>query len=104
MAKAKEFLDRIVEAVAEESEIPCEIILSRCGRADVVDARWTAVYLMYKTGVYTMRIAEYMGITPRYVQYIITDFTDRKACNSSLRNIYEKIAKKFGIKCEVSAK
>ncbi len=104
MSKSRELAKSILDAVEQETEVPCGTILSRCSLAEVVDARWIAVMLFHRLGVYPMRIAELMGITPRYAQYIITDFKDRCACNSTLRKIYEKTAKKLGTKYEITWK
>lgn len=92
----------MLAAVSEETELPMETVLSRCGRAEVVDARWLAVYLMSRCGLYTMRIAEEMGVTPRYVQYILTDFEDRTAISRPLRNKYERTAKKLRNDLEIT--
>lgn len=104
MSGISELVKQVLSAVSEETEIPCETILSKCSRAEVVDARWIAVALLRRTGMYTMRIAEQLGISPRYVQYIMTDFSDRMCYNPTLRTNYEKIAKKLGIKNEISTK
>uniref|UniRef100_A0AAU8AW84 Chromosomal replication initiator DnaA C-terminal domain-containing protein n=1 Tax=Dulem virus 40 TaxID=3145758 RepID=A0AAU8AW84_9CAUD len=95
MSNTKDLVDRVLSVVADVTEIPCETILSKCSRTEVVDARWLAVAMLRRSGMYAMRIAEHLGITPRYVQYIITDFDDRIACNPTLRNSCERIAKKL---------
>lgn len=103
MSKTREIVSAVLTAVSEETEIPCKTILSRCSSADVVDARWLAVMLLHKSGVYAVRIADHLNITPRYVQYIITDFGDRIAVNKALRNNYEKIANKLRKGLEITA-
>ncbi len=103
MAGIKDLVNSVVSAVADITEIPCELILSKCSRTEVVDARWMVVYLLHKSGVYTMRIAERMRITPRYVQYIITDFEDRIAVSRPMRTNYEKIANKLRKVSETTA-
>lgn len=103
MASTKDLMNRVLSAVAEATDIPCETILSRCSSADVVDAHWLSAMLLHKSGIYAMRIAEYLRITPRYVQYIITDFEDRMAVNKPMRTNYEKIANKLRKDLEISA-
>ena len=103
MAKTREIVSAVLTAVSEETEIPYKSILSRCSSADVVDARWLAVILLHKSGIYAVRIADHLNITPRYVQYIITDFGDRAAVNKALRNNYEKIANKLRKELETTA-
>lgn len=89
-------MDYVVAVVADITEIPCKTIMSKCSRADVVDARWIAVYLLHKAGVYTMRIAEHLGITPRYVQYIVTDYEDRINLNQPMHQYYDAVRKRLG--------
>lgn len=103
MPKAKEIFKLTLNAVSEDMDIPCDVILSKCGRTEVVDARHIAVVLLSRAGLYTMRIANLMKITPRYVQYIITDFEDRLACSRPLRNNYERIANKLRKNLEMAA-
>lgn len=103
MSRTKETVERVVGAVAEATEVPSGAIMSRCSSAEVVDARWLAVALLHGCGMYPMRIAAAMGITPRYVQYIITDFEDRMALSRPLRTNYEKIAKKLRNDLETTA-
>lgn len=103
MSKSNEFAKYVLLTVAHETEIPCETILSKCRQAEVVDARHIAVMLLYKSGMYVARIADIMKITPRYVQYIITDFEDRMKCNRPLRNKYEIIANKLRNNLEITA-
>lgn len=103
MSDVKGYAERIVSIVSDETEIPCETILSRCSRAEVVDARWIAVCLLHRAGAYTMKIAEKMRITPRYVQYIITDFEDRIALNRAMRTKYEQTLKKLRNDSEITA-
>lgn len=103
MPSIKDLVNSVVSVVADVTEIPCETIMSRCSRAEVVDARWIAVYILHSYGAYTMKISEHMGVTPRYVQYIITDFGDRIAMSRPMRNNYEKIANKLRKDLEITA-
>lgn len=104
MHRPKDFARLVLSAVAEETEIPDNVIMSKCSRAEVVDARWLVVMLLYKACIYPSRIAELVGITPRYVHYIITDFNDRIAYNPPLRINYERIANKLGFNSEMLEK
>lgn len=95
MSKAKNELAKILNVASEQTDVSKEKIMSRCSELEVVDARHICVKLMSQSGFYPMRIAELMKITPRYVQYILTDFEDRIACNYILRINYERILKKL---------
>lgn len=97
MAKIAEFANNVIALVADELEVTKDSILSKSRKAEIVDARWLAVMLMYKSGMYPMRIAESLRISPRYAHYIITGFSDRKDCNPILRMNYEAVKNKLGL-------
>ena len=69
--------------------------MGRYGDTETVDARWICVKLMSEQGYYKMRIAELMRITPRYVQYILSDFDDRTDLSAVMRNDYERARKRL---------
>lgn len=102
MCRAKQDFAKVVKTVCEETEVNEEKLMSRCSELEVVDARHICVKLLHKSGYYPMRIAELMGVTPRYVQYILTDFEDRTACNNRLRINYERALNKLRKEGEVS--
>ncbi|MCM1490418.1 MAG: hypothetical protein NC095_06290 [Muribaculum sp.] len=102
MSKSRIVLARILEVVSQETDIPVADIMSRCSEAEVVDARWICVKLLREHGYYSSRIGELMSITPRYVQYILTDFDDRIFLNSLMRTNYERAKKRLGNICETT--
>lgn len=81
MAKTNDLIKYVIETVAYETEIPSERILSRERTTEVVDARHIAVMALVKGGIYTSRISEALNITPRNIQYIVTEFENRLARN-----------------------
>lgn len=91
MSKAKEVLTKMLDIISYETDIPAERIMSRCSATEIVDARWICVQLLKEMGYYPSRIAKLMDITPRYVQYILTDFNDRLIINRLMRTNYENI-------------
>lgn len=95
MSKSREILTRVVEIVAYETDIPSERIMSRRSDMETVDARWICVKLLNILGYYPSRIAELMHITPRYVQYILSDFEDRLSVCGMMRINYEHCAKRL---------
>lgn len=103
MAKTKDVIKRVVEIVADETEVSCDRILSKDRVVEVVDARHIVVVALAKIGVYKSRIAHELRITPRNVQYILTYFDSRIACNKPLRNKYEIIAKRLRNGLEITA-
>ena len=103
MSTSRELIKWVIETVADETEIPSERILSRERTTEVVDARHVAVMALVKSGIYTSRITETMNITPRYIQYIVTEFECRLSRNRPLRNKYEIIAKKLRNNLEITS-
>lgn len=95
MSSAKAVLSCVLEVVTSETDVAVSKIMSRCSEAEVVDARWICVKILSQQGYYPSRIAELMGITPRYVQYILTDFEERIAMCMAMRNNYERARKRL---------
>lgn len=104
MPKIAELADDVINLVADELEVPRELILSKSRTAETVDARHMAVKLLHYCNVYPSRIATLFGLTPRSVHYVITSFDARIQTNRSLRNSYAKLAKRLGENCETTAK
>ncbi len=102
MSKAKRVAAAIVDTIASETDVAVAKIISRCSESEVVEARWICVRILSEYGYYTSRIAGLMKITPRYVQYILTDFDDRAAGSPAMRKNYETIAKKLRNNCEIT--
>lgn len=95
MSRAKALLATVLELVSSETDVAVSKIMSRCSEAEVVDARWICVKLLSDKGYYPVRIADMMKITPRYVQYILTDFEDRILVCQWMRNNYESLVNKL---------
>lgn len=100
MTSARDVLSRVLETVSKECDVPPGNIMGRCRDAETVDARWICVKLMSERGYYPSKVAELMGITPRYVQYIMTDFEDRIAMCRYMRNNYERSRNRLRTSCE----
>lgn len=95
MPKIADLASRIIDLVADELEIPRELILSKSRKAEVVDARHTVAKLLHLNHVYPSRIAGIFGVSARNVQYVITTFDARIQTNRALRNTYERLAKEL---------
>lgn len=91
MPKIAEFAAKIIDIVSAEFEVPREMIISKSRNAEAVDARRVVAMLLYRSGIYVSRIAETLRISPRYVQYIVTDFEDQLQSNRPLRMTYERV-------------
>lgn len=96
MPKIAELAGHVIELVAHETEIPEEAILSKSRTAEVVDARHLAIKLLHQKDIYTKRIAEIFGMSPRSVRHIITTFDARIQTNRSLGYNLAKIRKQLG--------
>ena len=67
----KERFDRIIQAVADASDLTTSQIVSKRRFPDSLDARWIAVKLLRDEGFYSSRIADMMSMTTRNVNHII---------------------------------
>ena len=67
----KERFDRIIQAVADASDLTTSQIVSKRRFPDSLDARWIAVKLLRDEGFYSSRIAELMSMTTTNVNHII---------------------------------
>lgn len=103
MPKIAELADHVLELVAEELDVPKNSILSKSRKAEIVDARHMAAKLLHARNIYPSRIAEFFGVSPRTVQYVITSFDARIQTNRALRSSYAKPAKRLGENCETTA-
>lgn len=104
MPRIFEFANSIIDLVAEELEVPKELIFSKCRTSEAVDARHLAIRLLHSHNVYPSRIASIFGMSPRSVHYIVTTFDARLQTNKSLRNIHAKITKQLADNYEVTMK
>lgn len=91
MPKIAEFANHILGIVADELDVPKDSILSKSRTAEVVDARHLAIKLLHQKDIYTKRIAEIFGMSPRSVHYVITSFESRLQTNAQLRSSYQSI-------------
>ncbi len=73
-----DLLNKVVRIVAEETEISPANIMGGGKSADVVDARYLAVYFLIKRGFYPRTIAQHLNITPQAVNCIFRRFDDRR--------------------------
>jgi len=94
--KKSEIIATVLSAVANETEIDIQTILSQDRRREVVDARHITIVLMSRVGIYPAQIADLFGMTTRGVRYITASFSIRTNHNPTLNSIYETIKKQHG--------
>ena len=86
-------LEQIINAVAEATDLsPCQILCKRRFK-ETIDARWIAVCLLSEKGYYSTRIAEWMGMTTRNVNLILSSIGFRILTEKKLRRDLESARK-----------
>ena len=96
MYKMQVYLDTL-SAVAEETEVEMEKILSGCKEEEVVDARILLIRLLSEQGLYPIQISRFTGICIRSVNRFLLDFTDRISSRKIMRLFYDNLKKKLGV-------
>lgn len=87
MCKSEIFAE-ILRIVSTETEISTSDILSNNKEAEVVDARYLLVHLLYEHGFYPSQIASHVRKTKRSINYILSNFSDRLQGGKMLRIQY----------------
>lgn len=98
-----EIFAKILDIVANETELTSEQILSCCRTAETVDARYMLVHLLRREGIYISEIARMMHFSRRGVEKMLSQFDDRLAQSGPLFQItLKRIANKVRIVFESS--
>lgn len=85
-----EYFSKVIKVVAELTEVSEEAILGKSREYEVVDARWTIIYLMKEKGYTTKQISFLMKHPVRTINHAINSFKIRaKSSSSSLGNTLE---------------
>ena len=96
MYKMQTYLDTL-SAVAEETEVEIDKILSGCKEEEVIDARSILVRLLSEQGLYPLQISRYTGICTRSIDRFLLDFSDRISSRKMMRINYDNLKKKLGL-------
>ena len=96
MYKMQVYLDTL-SAVAEETEVEMEKILSGCKEEEVIDARAILIRLLSEQGLYPIQISRFTGICVRSVNRFLLDFQDRIVSRRMMRLFYDNARKKIGL-------
>ena len=98
-----EIFAKILDIVANETELTSEQILSCCLTAETVDARYMLAHLLRREGIYISEIARMMHFSRRGVEKMLSQFDDRLAQSGPLFQItLKRIANKVRIAFESS--
>ena len=93
----KNYFERLVDVVADLSELSANTILHGRKTDEVVDARWIIVQILKEQGYHTTKIALLMGMSQRNVTRIIMAFQDRLGqCDSLFKTTYQKARNEIG--------
>ncbi|MBR7170401.1 MAG: hypothetical protein IKD17_08290 [Alistipes sp.] len=82
--------NEVLNLVAAETEIPAEVITSKCRLAEVVDARQLVAWFCFKRGLYPRTIAELLEISRQAVCQKIQTIGYRRA-NRAFEFVYKRI-------------
>lgn len=96
MYKMQIYLDTR-SAVAEETEVEIEKILSGCKEEEVIDARAILIKLLSDQGLYPIQISKLSSICIRSINRYLLDFSDRYESRKMMRINYDCLRKKLGI-------
>lgn len=93
----EEIFAYILKMVSRETNLTQEMIVSKCSKAEVVDARYILAKLLYDAGFYKSQIAErHFACAQRSVFVMLGNFDDRLKYNRMMRISYERIRKILG--------
>lgn len=83
----------VVNAVAEVMDLRPSQILRKNRYQETIDSRWLVVYLLNERGWYPPRIAEWMDMTPRNVNAILTSMHKRLSQDNAIGHKLEMVRK-----------
>lgn len=90
-----EIFAQILKAVANETELTQEQILSCCRTAETVDARYILVHLLRRRGLYIGEIARMINFSRRGVEKMLSQFENRREQSGYIFEVtLERIANK----------
>lgn len=94
MCKSDVF-NRILEIVAQETEVAAEEIIGKGRTIEVVDARRILFFLLRKEGMYPSQIAKKTHKTSAAVRYLLSDVQERISANSMIEKTLKKVQKQL---------
>ena len=96
MYKFQVYLETL-QAVAEETEVEMEKILSGCKEEEVIDARAILIQLLADQGFYPIQISKLAGICQRSINRHLLDFPLREKTRKLMRLNYDNLRNKLGV-------
>lgn len=86
--------NKILDAVAEVTEVPRDLIISRNKQRDVVEARSLLFHYLYAEGFTRRQVADMTGLTRQCVAQQIQAFPDKDSRSKWLTTIMQEIDNK----------
>lgn len=86
--------NKILDAVAEVTEVPRDLIISRSKQRDVVEARSLLFHYLYAEGFTRRQVADMTGLTRQCVAQQIQAFPDKDSRSKWLTTIMQEIDNK----------
>lgn len=89
----KEDFDKVVNAVAQSMDLTTTQVVCKRRYQEATEARRVVVYLLRELGYFSPRIAEWMGMTTRNVNLILSAMNYRIPREKKLGSILEAARK-----------
>lgn len=86
--------NKILDAVAEVTEVPRDLIISRSKQRDVVEARSLLFHYLYAEGFTRRQVADMTGLTRQCVAQQIQAFPGKDSRSKWLTTIMQEIDNK----------
>lgn len=89
--------NKALNTVADVTGITVEDIKGKCRLRYLVDARCMVIMLLLGKGFTTKEISAQIGVSRRWIQFVIKSFRDRilYSCDDKLRSNWEESAKQL---------
>lgn len=81
--------------VSDVMSIPADMICSQRRYAQLVDARYMIVYILYYNGLYTSEIARLLHVTEKHARHMCNSLRDRIKANHYFCIRFEKVKTKL---------
>lgn len=99
----KSIFKKVLDLVADETELSSDLIISKSRLAEVVEARQLVVWFCFKAGLYPRTIAELLGISRQAVCQKIQTIADKRLLKSfefNFKRIEAEFVKLFPNGCK----
>lgn len=92
MITQQQFND-IINYISDEVGIEKDLVLSKCRRSEVVDARVILIKVLHDRGCYNRFIADKLNVSTNQISYSIRNFDDRMKYSRNFKLLFNNISK-----------